>query len=107
MINSPTAWLSRKTRALQQAVDERGLAVVDVGDDGHVADLENVMKHRTQRLRRKVVKSNDFGANYELVLLLLPILVVPDPAVASPLPVARDEEDRFTRSFSQVPPRQL
>jgi hypothetical protein len=34
------AWLARKTPpSLQELVDEGGLAVVDVGDDGDVADV--------------------------------------------------------------------
>ena len=39
MTRSSTCWLSRKDRIAQQDVDERRLAVVDVGDDGDIAQF--------------------------------------------------------------------
>src|SRR5262249_33180635 len=37
---------------LQQAVDQSGLAVVDVGDDGDVAELHGAFSGRARRLAR-------------------------------------------------------
>ncbi len=34
---------------LEKAVNERGLAVVDMGDDRHVTDLGDVVKHRGRK----------------------------------------------------------
>ena len=40
MTRSATSWLARKAPGLaQHGVDQGGLAVVDVGDDGHVAEV--------------------------------------------------------------------
>ena len=33
-------------RLLQQAIDERGLAVVDVGDNGDIAYVLHIVNHR-------------------------------------------------------------
>ena len=39
-MHSPWSWLARNwPRLAEHRVDQRGLAVVDVGDDGHVADV--------------------------------------------------------------------
>ena len=47
MARSATCWLSRKVPlCLQQAVDQRGLAVVDVRDDRDVADVHNYRPER-------------------------------------------------------------
>jgi hypothetical protein len=38
---------------LQQAVDERGFAVVDVGDDGNVAKIHVAKIHESRRPERR------------------------------------------------------